>query len=296
MRLGELYRGAAADLALARRRFPRDPVRSRLEQLVRRGGLAVYGARPERGSVLRFLARDYWQTVAERPGALAIAALALFGPAALACVWALSEPAGAAAFIPSEFAAATEPPGDAGTTAAQEAVFSTELFTHNIQVTFLVFALGITAGIGTAILLAYNGILLGAITGAAFEAGNGSAFAEFLIPHGLLELSCIVVAAAAGIRAGWALVDPGDLRRSAAFSIEARRSVGIVLGTMPWLVLAGLLEAFVRSQGLPAIVPIAVGIAVFALYWGLVVVRGRPDRGSSADLRGGPVPSPAGTP
>jgi uncharacterized membrane protein SpoIIM required for sporulation len=300
LRLGELYRSAAADLALARRRYPRDPVRGRLETLVRRAGLAVYGGRAERGSLAGFLTTGYWRALAERPWPLAIAAIALLAPAALACAWAIANPGAAAAFIPAEFAAATEPPSDAGTTAAQEAVFSAELFTHNIQVTFLAFALGITAGLGTGVLLAYNGLLLGAITGAAFEAGNGSAFVEFLIPHGPLELSCIVVTAAAGIRLGWSLVEPGDAARSAAFAAEGRRSIGIVLGTMPWLVLAGLLEAFVRSQGLPGAVPVAVGIAAFAIFWGLVIVRGRggpepTETATTPSARAAPAPSPAGT-
>jgi uncharacterized membrane protein SpoIIM required for sporulation len=293
LRMGELYRGAAADLALARRQFPRDPIRTRLETLVRRAGLALYGARAERGSLWSYLRDGYWRAIAERPRALAGAALALLAPAALACAWAASNPDAARAFIPHQFIGATAPPSDAGTSAAQETVFSTELFTHNISVTFLAFALGITAGVGTAILLAYNGVLLGAITGAAFAAGNGSALVEFLIPHGPLELSCTVVTAAAGIAAGWALVEPGDRERSEAFSAEARRAVGVVLGTMPWLVLAGLLEAFVRSQGLPGWIPVVVGLTVFATYWSLVIVRGRlvVTAGSKAAL----ATSPAGT-
>ena len=66
-----------------------------------------------------------------------------------------------------------------------------------------------TLGIGTAFILAFNGLILGTIAGAAIEAGNGEAFAEFVIPHGPIELSCIVVTAAAGARMGWALVEPG---------------------------------------------------------------------------------------
>jgi len=274
-RLGELYRGAAADLALARRRFPNDPVRARLEQLVGSAGLLVYEGTSRRSSVASFFRSGYWRTVAERPVFLAGAWILLMGPAILAAFWAMENPDAAAAFIPGEFSAATDPPSDAGTTAAQEAVFSATLFTHNIQVTFLGFALGITLGIGTGLLLCFNGLILGTICGAAIEAGNGSAFAEFVIPHGPIELSCIVVTAAAGARMGWALVEPGPGDRRTALATEAKTAVMIVIGTMPWLVIAGLTEAFVRSQGLPGGILIAVGLSIFGLYWTLVATLGR---------------------
>ena len=277
LRLGALYRGAAADLALARRRFPADPVRARLERLVAQGAMAVYGGGTRRRSLRAFFARDYWRTIAERPAVLGLAAALLLGPAVLAGAWAAGEPSGAAAFIPGSFQGAIDPPADSGADAAQRAVFSAELFTNNIRVTFLAFALGITAGIGTALVLAYNGLLLGAVTGGAIAAGNGDAFLEFVIPHGPLELSCIVVAAAAGLRVGWSWVAPGDRPRATALAAESRRAVGIVLGTMPWLVAAGVVEAFVRSAGLPSAVLLAVGIGLFAIFWALVAIRGRAD-------------------
>lgn len=275
LRLGTLYRSAAADLALARRRFPADPVRTRLERLVGRAGLVIYRARPQRETVWSFFSRGYWRAVAERPGVLALAASLLLLPAVLAAGWALEDPSAASAFIPAEFADATDPPSDAGTSAAERTVFSTELFTHNIQVTFLAFAAGIAAGIGTALVLAMNGLLLGAVAGAAIEAGNGDSFFEFVIPHGPLELTCIIVTAAAGMRMGWALVSPGDAPRGRALVAEARRSVRIVLGTMPWLVAAGISEAFVRSAGLDSAILITVGLGLFGAYWGLVALRGR---------------------
>ncbi len=277
LRLGELYRGAAADLALARRRFPADPVRRRLEQLVNRAAITVYEPRAERTTLVSYFTRGYWRAIAERPLPLATSWLLLLVPGVLAAIWAYGDPGTALTFVPEQFRGAADPPRDLGYTAAQQAVFSSELFTHNIQVTFTVFALGITAGIGTAILIAYQGLLLGAIVGLALEAGNGRALGEFLVPHGPLELSCIVVAGAAGLRLGWAMVEPGSHTRKASLAREGRRAVGIVLGTMPWLVIAGLVEANVRSNGLPAALLITVGLGLFCGFWGLVVWRGRPE-------------------
>lgn len=293
LRLGELYRGAAADLAVARRRFPSSPESRRLERLVGRAAITVYETRTERTTIIGFFTRGYWQAIAERPVPLISSWLLLLVPAILTGIWAYNDPGSALSFVPSDFQAAADPPRDAGTTAAQQAVFSSELFTHNIQVTFLAFALGITAGIGTSLLIAFQGLLLGAIVGLAFEAGNGSAVAEFLVPHGPLELSCIVVASAAGLRLGWALVDPGNLTRSAAIAREGPRAVLIVLGTMPWLVVAGIVEANVRSNGLPTVVLALVGTGLFAIFWGLVVWRGRHDAVTGPAE---PVPAPTGAP
>jgi len=140
------------------------------------------------------------------------------------------------------------------------------------------FAGGIAAGIGTAALLVYQGVLFGAITGLSIWAGNGRSFFELVTAHGVLELSCVVVASAAGLRMGWALVSPGHRRRGVALAAEARVAVEIVLGTAPWLVLAGLVEGFITPRGLGLGPVIVVGVTLGAVYWALVLWRGRPAR------------------
>ena len=90
----------------------------------------------------------------------------------------------------------------------------------------------------------------------------------------MLELSCIAVTAAAGLRVGWSLVEPGPGTRAEALRAEAGRSIGIVLGTMPWLVLAGLVEGFVTGTYSSGVV-VPLGIALGALYWTLVFTLGR---------------------
>ena len=134
---------------------------------------------------------------------LLISALLLFGPWVLAAVWAVREPGAASGVVPSEYRSVTEPRErgtDLGLTTDRQAAFSSEIFTNNIRVTIVAFAGGIAAGIGTAALLVYQGVLFGAITGLAIWAGNGASFFELVTAHGVLELSCIVVASAAGLR------------------------------------------------------------------------------------------------
>jgi uncharacterized membrane protein SpoIIM required for sporulation len=282
--LGALYRAVAADLALARRRFAGDPTVARLEALVARARPLVYDRARRGGSVAEFATTGYWRRVRERPALLLISALLLFGPWVLAAVWAVRDPGAASGVVPSQYRSVTEPRErgtDLGLTTDRQAAFSSEIFTNNIRVTIVAFAGGIAAGIGTAALLVYQGVLFGAITGLAIWAGNGASFFELVTAHGVLELSCIVVASAAGLRMGWALVTPGHRRRGVALAAEARVAVEIVLGTAPWLVLAGLVEGFITPRGLGLGPVIVIGASLGAMYWSLVLWRGRPARGDA---------------
>ena len=281
VRLGELYRDATADVALARRLFPGDPVVARLDELVARARHLVYAAPSRRLSLLRFFSRDYWRLVAERPLALLAAAVLLFAPAALSGGWALRDPGAAGGLVPAEYRSVTEPRDDTdlGLSADEEAALSSEIFTNNIRVTLVTFAGGMTGGLLTALILVFNGVLLGTVFGLSWGAGNGRAFVELVTAHGVLELSCIVVGAAAGLRLGWAIVAPGRATRGESLRREARRAVAIALGTAPWLVLAGLVEGFVTPEGLGLGVVGTVGVGLGVLYWALVVWRGRRARG-----------------
>jgi uncharacterized membrane protein SpoIIM required for sporulation len=277
MRLGDLYRSAAADLALARRRWPGDPVVRRLEALVDRARQSVYDSSGRRGSLVTFFGRTYWSLVLERPAPLVVAAGLLFLPAVGGLVWALSDPVAAAGMVPG--GGAIDPTGgDLGLPVAQQASLAAQIFTNNIQVTFLAFAGGILLGLGTAAVLLFNGLLLGAVGGLAVEGGSGSAFFELVVAHGVLELSCIVVAAAAGLRIGWALVEPGQARRSESLREESQGAAQIILGTMPWLILAGLVEGFVTPAGYGIVPNTLVGLFLGALFWILLFRMGRRPR------------------
>lgn len=304
LQLGRLYRSAAADLALARRAFGDDPLVRRLERLVARGRSAVYAeTATERETIGGFLASGYWRRVRERPRPLATAALLLFVPMALAVVWGMGDPGAAIGALPEDFRGERASAGELGLAAGERAEFASAIFTNNLQVSFLAFAGGLLAGLGTAAVLVFNGMVVGAIAGIAIDGGQGPLFAELVLPHGLLELTCIVVTAAAGLRVGWALVEPGTRSRRAALTAEARRSVEIVLGTAPWLVLAGLVEGFVTGSGLGVGGALATGALLAGSWWILLIWRGRPEPAVEAvaeppdqSFRAVPAPLPSGTP
>ena len=136
------------------------------------------------------------------------------------------------------------------------------------------FAGGLLLGLGTLAVLVYNGLMVGALAGITIQAGNFDVFLRYVLPHGVLELSCFAVAAAAGLRLGWALIDPGWLTRGEALRREARPAVAMIIGTAPWLVVAGLTEGFVTPHALPLPAALAVGFGLGGSFWGLVFARG----------------------
>jgi uncharacterized membrane protein SpoIIM required for sporulation len=275
-RLGELYRATAADLAFARRSFPGQPLVARLESLVLRGRSAVYSRTGRRASLWSFLSRGYWVRLAERPWFVLAAWLLLLGPAALGAVWGLVDAPAAAGLIPADFQSAADPPAEGRDyDSGQASAFSFQVMFNNIQVTLLAFAGGITFGLLTVIALFFNGLLLGTIAGLAIGAGNGIAFLRLVSSHGPLEISCIVVGGVAGLRMGWALIRPGTLRRATSLRRAAIPAVELAAGTAPWLVLCGFLEGFATGPEIPVAVQTALGFSLFALFWSLVLVRGR---------------------
>ena len=108
-RMGETYRATAADLALARRRFPGQAVVARLEQLVARSRPLVYNTPASRRGVVHFFTTRYWQRVRERKGVLLVSFLCLAVPTVLAGYWAWRDPGPASGLVPDKYQSVTEP-------------------------------------------------------------------------------------------------------------------------------------------------------------------------------------------
>jgi uncharacterized membrane protein SpoIIM required for sporulation len=279
LELGRLYRASVADLALARRDFPGDPVLERLEPLVLKARHAVYGERVKRGSLREYLTGGYWQEIRAHRRLLAVALSAMFAPTLLAAAWAVHDPGAAIGLVPSAYRAAADPHArHLSLGLSTQAAFASSIYTHNLAVTFMTFAGGLALGAGTLVMLAYNGLLLGVLAGLTLQAGTFSVFVSYIVPHGLLELSCISIAGVAGLRLAGALIDPGVRPRGEALRAEARGAVVMVLGTAPWLVLAGLTEGFITPRDLPLGAALALGVTLAAVYWSLVLLAGRQRR------------------
>ena len=283
--LGRRYRQAAADLAQARRRFPGDPVTTRLDRLVRDARPLVYGTVTERESLRSFATTGYWRRVRERPVFLLVAALALWAPAILVGVWAHASPVDAgrvAQISPLSSGAGQSAPRDPDTQKVtdptENAAFSAQIFTNNARVALLAYAGGLLGGVGTLVSLIFNGLVLGLVAGLAVEGGYSDSIWRLVVPHGVLELSLITAAGAAGLRTGWALVHPGHRTRVEALSVEGRAGVELALGSAALLVPTGLVEGFVTPRGLALPAALAVGFTLGVAYWAMVGWRGRPAR------------------
>jgi len=279
--LGTRYRAVVADLARARSSFPGDPITRRLEYLALQGRQLVYDNEITRPSLRRFMGTTYWQLVRSRPKFLFAALGFLLVPALLAAAWAVIDPGAATGLVPGEFRNVLDP-GEQGTdmglTLAEEVGFSTLLAQHNVLISFMAFAFGMFWCIGTVYVLIHNGLFFGAIGGLLFQSGNGAFFLELTAAHGLLELSGTVVAAAAGLRMGWALVDPDKRPRREVLVEEARNAVLIVLGSIPMFLVAALIEGFISRRGLSAPPVAIVGVLLAGGYWLTVWRRGGASR------------------
>jgi uncharacterized membrane protein SpoIIM required for sporulation len=165
------------------------------------------------------------------------------------------------------------------------AQFATEVFTNNVRVAVLAFALGIFACVLTAVVLAYNGANVGMAGGLFTHDGQWERFWGLILPHGLLELSAVVVAGAAGLRMGWCVIDPGDRLRLSALAEEGRRMAAVLLGLVVAFLMAAMVEAFVTGRPWPTSARVLIGVVVFLAFWGYVVAFAtrRPDP-ATADL------------
>jgi uncharacterized membrane protein SpoIIM required for sporulation len=142
---------------------------------------------------------------------------------------------------------------------------SSRIMTNNLTVTFLTFAAGITAGLGTMWLIFFNGLLMGVIATACQQAHMSRDLWSFVCPHGSLELPAIFIAGGAGLRLASGVLFPGLYRRRDSIALAGREAVRLVAGIIPMLVIAGAIEGFFSPSGAPAGLKFAVGAALFAL-------------------------------
>ena len=142
---------------------------------------------------------------------------------------------------------------------------SSAIMTNNLSVTFSTFALGITGGLGTIYMMLFNGLLIGVIGMACHMSGMSLQLWSFVAPHGVLELPAIFIAGGAGFRIAAGLLFPGYLPRRESLSRAGTDAVQLLLGTIPLLIVAGIIEAFVSPTGIAVGLKLSMAAALFAL-------------------------------
>ncbi|HVU73468.1 MAG TPA: hypothetical protein VHE83_10960 [Mycobacteriales bacterium] len=276
LRLADRYRGAAADLALARRRYAGNPVVASLEDVVARGREAVYGVprTTPLAAVVRFVVSGWWSLVRARLRETATALGVVLVAGVASAVWAHTSPSAAERTLPPSLRRASLDPALYGLPRGAPGNGHSWTALAALAVAVLALVAGVLAGIGTVVVLAATGLALGVPAGLALSV-HGGTWAAALGADGALAMLLVAIVAAHGLRLGRVLVDPGEVDRASAVRFAARDGALALAGALPWFGIAALLAALARSTSLTAAAPAGIA-AVVALVAGTFIL-GRSD-------------------
>lgn len=293
-----LYQRTSAHLAHARTNFDDIPLVARLSQTLGLAHGTIYRRRSAPGvAFARFFTETFPAAVWHIRRAVLIAAVLLLAPAVATGVWLANDAAVRTVAIDRDLQRAlADGEFEEYYRSDAAATFQTAVTVNNIQVSFLAFITGVFFGLPTMYILVINGANIG-VAGAVMHAyDKGSLFWGLILPHGLLEITAVVVAGGAGLALGWSLVVPGDRTRGRAFSEAGLRSVAVIVGLTVCFVVAGFVEAWVTPSGLPTWARVGIGVLVEALFILYVAGCGRAaaDRGLTGRLGEVPVPLSGG--
>ena len=257
--LPRLYRQAISSLSVARSISLDQNVIAYLEGLCSRAYFFVYGTRStflERVTI--FFRRDWPRAVRSAAWSTLLAFACLFGTGFLAFALCMNDMDWFWAFnadiigdrnpnATTDYLRSTLYEEDV---LAEELLgsFAAQLFSHNSQIALFAFALGFAFGLPTALLLMYNGAILGAFVAVFADRGLGYEVIGWLMIHGVTELGAIVLAGAAGFVIGRAVTFPGKLSRMASAKEAGKRAAVMAAGCVVMLFFAALLEGFGRQM------------------------------------------------
>ncbi|MFC9620838.1 stage II sporulation protein M [Streptomyces sp. NPDC056930] len=276
--LVELYQRTATHLSLLQSSVPDPMLTARLTQLVARARATVTGTR--RASwrdATRFLtdgfpaavyrSRHWWVPTAVLSTLLA----AVIG------WWIGTHPEVQSAIAaPDDLRRLTSPGGEYETyySSHPAASFAAQVWTNNAQAAAMCLVLGAFLGIPVIWILFLNVLNLGVGLGLMSSAGRLDTFLGLVLPHGLLELTAVFVAAGTGLRLGWTVIDPGPRTRRSALAQQGRAAIGMAIGLALVLFVSGVIEGFVTPSDLPTWGRITIGIAAELAFLAYVYILG----------------------
>jgi uncharacterized membrane protein SpoIIM required for sporulation len=252
--LASLYRSISADLARARTQQAGNTLIQNLQSLTTRAYAQIYQGshRQEWQAVLNFY-RWGLPTVIQQTFPYIAFATALFLLGALVAWWyAWQDPSFMSLIVPESLIVRVRDRGELwmGSIVGIEPLASTNIMTNNLSVSFGAVAGGMTAGLYTAFLMVFNGLMIGAIGTLVGQNNLAYPFWGFVFPHGSLELPAIFFAGGAGFLLAKAILFPGKYRRPGALKFYGSQAVQLVFAIVPMLIIAGIIEGFISPNPL----------------------------------------------
>ncbi|MEU3184242.1 stage II sporulation protein M [Streptomyces sp. NPDC006923] len=288
-----LYQLTATHLSLVQSSAPDPILTTRLTQLVARARATVTGTRRAtwRDAALFLTAGFPAAVYRSRHWWLPTALLSTLLAAVIGWWIAVHPEVQAAIAAPEELRRMTRPGGEYETyySSHPAASFAAQVWTNNAQAAAMCLVLGAFLCLPVIWILFTNVLNLGIGIGLMSSAGRLDTFLGLILPHGLLELTAVFVAAGTGLRLGWTLIDPGPYSRRTALARQGRAALGMAIGLALVLFVSGVIEGFVTPSGLPTWARIAIGVAAEAAFLVYVyLLGGRAARaGETGDVEAG---------
>lgn len=285
--LSTLYRQAMSSLSVARDISLDQGLLDYLERLCARAYLVVYAPQEPVGALFaRLFAHDIPRAVRSSGLPLLIGFLAMILGGVTGFALYAQDSAWFYTFVPGDLAGGRTPSASTeflrrslydGATEGADTLgsFAAILFSHNTQVAILTFALGVFATAPSFLLTFYNGLVLGAFYAVFHDRGLGFDLFAWLSIHGVTELAAICIACAGGARLGMAVVLPGDLNRSEALRQAGRPAVMLMILAALMLIVAALVEGFLRQLITDPWTRIGIGWGLGAFWLAWLMLAGR---------------------
>ncbi|UCG87003.1 MAG: stage II sporulation protein M [Gemmatimonadota bacterium] len=273
------YREIAADLARARTYGVDTRVLDHLERVATAGHHVLYGVRKQHTTRWHELVlRHFPAAVIVARGYVLAAALLFTIPGIVGYSLLRERPELATEIMPAQMLARAESGqrqlaegiGYAETPSPYLPLVATSIIANNVQVAIAAFAFGITAGVGTVLVLAFNGLFFGSVLGMFANYGLADWLLIFVAGHGVLELTAIFIAGGAGLVVARAVIAPGDMARKDALIVQSRLAARLVGAAATLLLLAGVIEGFLSASDAPVAAKLGVSgasVAFLALYF-----------------------------
>jgi uncharacterized membrane protein SpoIIM required for sporulation len=289
--LALLYRQIAADLASVREDSTSTNLARYLNQLLGRAHNIIYMGRKTEGRNIFTFYRYTYPAIFRQTFSNTLAAFLIFLCTAVAgCLLSLSDPSFTLHFLnPAMIHSIEQHKMWTDSVVTIKPVASSEILTNNLSVSILTYALGITAGIGTVYMMLVNGLLIGVVGTACWQAQMSLKLWSFVAGHGVLELPAIFIAGGAGFILARGLLFPGALPRGESLVRAGKLSAQLFFGTVPLLLIAGFIEGFISPTNIPIPMKFAFAAGLFTL---LVLYLGFVGKAKTADLEADPFDLP----